>query len=146
MRACVRWAFSAITRLLGADGFAVDRIICPEESLTRYIGKLVEYPEAMQVREFAGAGQPGVGACAGAPMVGHTIAELRQRADVAVRLVAIYRRFPDEPDRFVACSGGTRIEPGDEVFVLAAQEHIAHVLSALHRRGWPTTRRPCAAS
>lgn len=129
--------FQCDTRLLGADGFAVDRIICPEESLTRYIGKLVEYPEAMQVREFAGgrASLVSVRARAGAPMVGHTIAELRASApDVAVRLVAIYRRFPDEPDRFVACSGGTRIEPGDEVFVLAAQEHIAHVLSALHRR------------
>ena len=124
-------------RLLGAEGFAVDRIICPEESLTRYIGKLIDYPEAMQVREFAGgrACLVSVRARLGAPMVGGTIAELRARApDVAVRLVAIYRRFPDEPDRFVACAGETRIEPGDEVFVLAAQEHIAHVLSALHRR------------
>ncbi|BEU98230.1 Trk system potassium transporter TrkA [Acidovorax sp. DW039] len=124
-------------RLLGAEGFAVDRIICPEESLTRYIGKLIDYPEAMQVREFAGgrACLVSVRAQLGAPMVGGTIAELRASApDVAVRLVAIYRRFPDEPDRFVACAGDTRIEPGDEVFVLAAQEHIAHVLSALHRR------------
>ncbi|KAB2893470.1 MAG: Trk system potassium transporter TrkA, partial [Burkholderiaceae bacterium] len=40
--------------LVGKDGFAVDRILCPEDSLTRYIGKLVEYPEALQVREFAG--------------------------------------------------------------------------------------------
>lgn len=124
-------------RLLGTEGFAVDRIICPEESLTRYIGKLIDYPEAMQVREFAGgrACLVSVRARLGAPMVGGTIAELRAGApDVAVRLVAIYRRFPDEPDRFVACAGDTRIEPGDEVFVLAAQEHIAHVLSALHRR------------
>ncbi|AYM95021.1 Trk system potassium transporter TrkA [Acidovorax sp. 1608163] len=124
-------------RLLGAEGFAVDRIICPEESLTRYIGKLIDYPEAMQVREFAGgrACLVSVRARHGAPMVGGTIAALRASApEVAVRLVAIYRRFPDEPDRFVACAGDTRIEPGDEVFVLAAQEHIAHVLSALHRR------------
>lgn len=125
-------------RLVGPEGFAVDRIICPEESLTRYIGKLIEYPEAMQVREFAGgrACLASVRARLGAPMVGHTIAELRAGApDVAVRIVAIYRRFPDEPDRFVACDGTTRIEPGDEVFVLAASEHIAHVLAALHRRG-----------
>jgi len=125
-------------RLVGPEGFAVDRIICPEESLTRYIGKLIEYPEAMQVREFAGgrACLASVRARTGAPMVGHTIAELRAGApDVAVRIVAIYRRFPDEPDRFVACDGNTRIEPGDEVFVLAASEHIAYVLAALHRRG-----------
>ena len=124
-------------RLVGPEGFAVDRIICPEESLTRYIGKLIDYPEAMQVREFAGgrACLVSVRARAGAPMVGHTVAEMRNSTpDVAVRLVAIYRRFPEEPDRFVACAGETRIEPGDEVFVLAAREHIAHVLATLHRR------------
>ena len=129
--------FQRDERLVGPEGFAVDRIICPEESLTRYIGKLIDYPEAMQVREFAGgrACLVSVRARAGAPMVGHTVAEMRNSTpDVAVRLVAIYRRVPEEPDRFVACAGETRIEPGDEVFVLAAREHIAHVLATLHRR------------
>ena len=128
--------FQRDERLVGPEGFAVDRIICPEESLTRYIGKLIDYPEAMQVREFAGgrACLVSVRARAGAPMVGHTVAEMRNSTpDVAVRLVAIYRRFPEEPDRFVACAGETRIEPGDEVFVLAAREHSAHVLATLHR-------------
>lgn len=123
-------------RLVGPEGFAVDRIICPEESLTRYIGKLIEFPEAMQVREFAGgrACLVSVRARSHAPMVGYTIGELRARTpERAMRLVAIYRRFPDEPDRFVACAGTTRVEPGDEVFVLAAREHIPHVLSAFHR-------------
>ena len=129
--------FQRDERLVGPEGFAVDRIICPEESLTRYIGKLIDYPEAMQVREFAGgrACLVSVRARAGAPMVGHTVAEMRNSTpDVAVRLVAIYRRFPEEPDRFVACAGETRIEPGDEVFVLAAREHIPHVRATLHRR------------
>lgn len=136
--------FRCDERLVSAEGFAVDRIICPEESLTRYIGKLIEYPEAMQVREFAGgrACLVSVRARGGAPMVSHTIGELRAASpDVAMRLVAIYRRFQDEPDRFVACAGGTRVEPGDEVFVLAASKHIAHVLSALHRRGSHTVPR-----
>jgi len=53
--------------------------------------------------------------------------------DLAMRLVAIYRRFADEPDRFVRCDGMTLIEPGDEVFVLAAREHLPEILSALHR-------------
>ena len=57
--------------LMGPEGLAVDRIICPEESLTRYIGKLIEYPEAMQVRQFAGgrACLVAVRAPAGAPRV-----------------------------------------------------------------------------
>ncbi len=122
--------------LLGKEGFGVDRVICPEESLTRYIGKLVEYPEALQVREFAGgrACLVSVRARPGAPMVGMRIATMRETApDVAMRIVAIYRRFPDEPDRFLPCDGATRVEPGDEVFVLAAREQIPQVLAALHR-------------
>ena len=128
--------FDAGGPLAGPEGFAVS-IICPEASLTRYITKLIEYPEAMQVREFAGgrACLVATRARAGAPMVGKTIAEVRAHTpDVAMRLVAIYRRFPEEPDRFVPCSGTTRIEPGDEVFVLAARENIPFVLAALHRR------------
>ncbi|NMM78044.1 Trk system potassium transport protein TrkA [Acidovorax sp. SRB_14] len=122
--------------LAGPDGFAVS-VICPEASLTRYIAKLIEYPEAMQVREFAGgrACLVATRARAGAPMVGLTIAQVRAATPhVAMRVVAIYRRFPEEPDRFVACSGATRIEPGDEVFVLAAREHLPFVLASLHRR------------
>ena len=134
--------FEGDLRLVGPEGFAVDRIICPEESLTRYIGKLIEYPEAMQVREFAGgrASLVSVRARPGAPMVGHTIGALRESApETAMRMVAIYRRFPDEPDRFIACDGATRVEPGDEVFVLSAHEHIAKLLAALHR---PASQQP----
>ncbi len=131
-------AYHEDSPLLGKDGFAVDCVIRPEESLTRYIGKLVEYPEALQVREFAGglACLVSVRAVAGAPLVRHTIAELRERVpDADMRIVAIYRRFENEPDRFILCEGATLIEPGDEVFVLSAREHLQAVLSALHRHG-----------
>ena len=122
--------------LVGAEGFAVDHVLCPEDSLTRYIAKLIEYPEALQVREFAQGRASLVSARVrpGAPAVGLSIEALRARyGDLPMRIVALYRRFPEEPDRFVACSGGTRIEPGDEVFVLAAHAHIPEVLALLHR-------------
>ena len=134
--------FDATGPLAGPEGFAVS-IICPEASLTRYISKLIEYPESMQVREFAGgrACLVATRARAGAPMVGKTIGEVREATpDVAMRLVAIYRRFPEEPDSFVSCSGSTRIEPGDEVFVLAAREHLPFVLASLHRRNGQQAR------
>ncbi|RZM02046.1 MAG: Trk system potassium transporter TrkA [Variovorax sp.] len=129
-------AYKEDSPLLGKDGFAVDRVICPEESLTRYIGKLVEYPEALQVREFADglACLVSVRAVAGAPLVRHSIAELRDCVpDADMRIVAIYRRLDNEPDRFIVCDGGTLIEPGDEVFVLSARQYLPSVLSALHR-------------
>lgn len=122
--------------VLGKDGLGVDAIICPEASLTRYIGKLTEYPEALQVRAFAGgrACLASVRARPGAPAVGLRIGELRlHNPEMGLRIVAIYRRFADEPDRFVRCDGGTRIEPGDEVFVLSARETLPGILAALHR-------------
>jgi trk system potassium uptake protein TrkA len=32
--------------LLGKSGFAVNHVICPEESFMRYIEQLIQYPEA----------------------------------------------------------------------------------------------------
>lgn len=128
--------FAANESVLGKDGFGVDRIICPEESITNYIRKLIEYPEAMQVRSFAGAraALASVRARAGAPAVGLQISEIRERMpELVMRIVAIYRRFLDEPDRFVRCDGATRIEPGDEVFILAATEHVSEALRAINR-------------
>jgi trk system potassium uptake protein TrkA len=136
--------FQQHSELMGHDGFAVDQIICPEASLTNYIGKLVEHPEALQVREFAGglACMVSVRAVAGAPLVDHNIAELAALVPgVAMRIVAIYRRLEEEADRFIICEANVRIQPGDEVFVLAAREHIPAVLHALHRRD-PATARP----
>jgi len=123
--------------LLSREGFAVDHILCPEDSLVRYIAKLVEYPGALQVRQFADgrACLVSARARAGAPAVGLEIKLLRQQMpEVAMRIVAIYRRFPDEPDRFVPCGGTTRIEPGDEVFALAGRERVPQVLAALRVR------------
>ena len=40
-------------RLLADDNFAVSHAICPEQDITDYIAKLIEFPEALQVLEFA---------------------------------------------------------------------------------------------
>jgi trk system potassium uptake protein TrkA len=39
--------------VFGAENFCVDFSICPEQILTEYITKLIEFPEALQVLEFA---------------------------------------------------------------------------------------------
>jgi trk system potassium uptake protein TrkA len=120
-------------------GFAVDRVICPEESVTRYIGQLVEHPEALQVLEFANGlvSLIAVRAVAGGPLVRHSLAEIPSLVPAAeMRIVAIYRQDQALTD----IDGRTRIEPGDEVFVLAATEHIGTVLGALRARDRPVKR------
>ena len=68
-------------------------------------------------------------------MVGLSVADVRQHLPQgAVRVVGIYRRFHHEADRLVPLENSTRIEPGDEVFVLADKAHLDEVLSAFNRQ------------
>lgn len=124
--------------LMSKTGFAVDRVICPEESVMRYIHQLIDYPEALQVLEFA-EGRVcliAVRAAAGGALVGHTIGEFRDRLPHAeMRVVALYRL-----DTEMEATSNTRILPGDEVFVLAASDKIRHVLAAIHNIDKPVQR------
>ncbi len=125
--------------LMQRDGFAVDHLLCPEQTVTAYIRKLVEYPEALQVLEFAHGlvSLIAVRAVAGGPLVQHSLAEIPALVPgVDMRIVAIYRQDTVLP----VLDGATRIEPGDEVFVLAATEHIGTVLGALRHRAEPVKR------
>ena len=126
--------------LMRKEGFAVDELICPEASVTAYIRKLIEYPEALQVLEFAQARVSliAVRAMEGAPMVQHVISELPALVPgLPLRIVAIYRRDARGLDVQIVCDGSTRIELGDELFVLAPSEHVRAVLDALHQRNRP---------
>jgi trk system potassium uptake protein TrkA len=129
--------------LMDKGGFAVDQVICPEESLTNYIRKLIDYPEALQVLEFAKGlvSLIAVRVVSGGPMARHVISELPQLVpNVPMRFVAIYRQNEHGIDEQVICDGSTRIEPGDEVFVLAATRDIRLVLDALRKRDQPVRR------
>jgi trk/ktr system potassium uptake protein len=125
--------------LLERNGFAVDRVICPEQSVTAYIRKLIQYPEALQVLEFAQGlvSLIAVRAVEGSPLVRHSLAEIPDLVPGAdMRIVAIYRL--DKAVR--SLDGDTRIETGDEVFVLAATAHIRAVLGALAKVDQPVKR------
>ncbi len=125
--------------LLSKDNFAVDFAICPEQDITDYICKLIQFPEALQVLEFANGVVTlvGVRAYQGGLLVGKPIQAMREHlpAGVDARIAAIFReRQPIDPD------GQTVIEPGDEVFLLAATAHIRTVLKELRRMLEPVRR------
>ncbi len=129
--------------LMTRQGFAVDEVICPEESLTTYIRKLIVYPEALQVLEFSQqrVSLIALRAVGGGALVGNSISDLPQLVPgLPIRIVAIYRNTLMGTDSAVVCEGSTRIEAGDEVFVLAANEHIRQVLDALSKRDAPVRR------
>jgi trk system potassium uptake protein TrkA len=125
-------------KVLGPEGFEVDLSICPEQVLTDYIVKLVEFPEALQVLDFAGGrvSLVAVRAYRGGPLVGHPIKDLRQHIPgVDTRIVAIFRK-----DAAVAPDGNTVIEANDEVFCLAATKDIRQVMRELRRMDRPVKR------
>jgi trk system potassium uptake protein TrkA len=124
--------------LLGKQGFAVDHVICPEESVVAYIEKLISYPEALQMLEFAGGRVHliAVRVTPDSPVVEHSLSELRELfPSVPMQVVAMYRQEAE-----VTCEPGTRVLPGDEIFVLAGREHIRGVLEALHSSDRPVRR------
>ena len=125
--------------LLANDNFAVDFAICPEQDITDYICKLIQFPEALQVLEFAKGVVTlvGVRAYQGGLLVGKPIQAMREHlpAGVDARIAAIFREHQAiDPD------GQTVVEPGDEVFLLAASAHIRTVLKELRRMLEPVRR------
>lgn len=126
-------------KLLSPENFAVDYALCPEHVITEYIARLVDFPEALQVLSF-GSGRlalVAVRAYSGGLLVGSPIKEMPNHLPPGIegRIAAIYRR-----DGAITPTGDTIIEDGDEVFLLAAEEHIRTVMRELRRSVEPVRR------
>jgi trk system potassium uptake protein len=124
--------------IFSADNFSVDVPICPEQILTDYIVKLLEFPEALQVLEFARGkvSLVAVRAFHGGPLVGREISYLRTHMpQIDARVAAIFRQ-----DRAITPEGTTVVEAGDEVFFIAATENIRGVMRELRRMDKPVKR------
>jgi trk system potassium uptake protein TrkA len=121
--------------LMGEGGFRATEVIFPEQTVTDYLLKLVDFPEALQVLEFADgrASMIAIRAFAGGPLVSQPIKELRRHIPkVDTRIVALFR-----DDASVRVDGDTMIQPGDEVFFLAATRDVRAVMNELRRMDKP---------
>ena len=117
----------------------VDLHISPEQLVTDYIRRLIEYPGALQVVDFANGlvRLVAVKAYYGGPLVGRELKELPQHlpAHVDARVAAIYRR-----GRPMLPQGDTLIEAEDEVFFVAAKKHIPKIMAELRKLDKPVKR------
>ncbi len=124
--------------MFSPENFSVDTVICPEQVLTDYIAKLIEFPEALQVLEFAEGrvSLVAVRAFHGGPLVGKELQNIRKHIpDVDTRVAAIFRQ--DSP---MIPTGDTVIQAGDEVFFIAAKENIRGIMRELRRLDKPVKR------
>jgi trk system potassium uptake protein TrkA len=118
---------------------SIDVAISPEALVCKHVQRLIEYPGALQVLDFAdGRAQlVAVRALAGGALVGHQIRELREHLPrgVDARVAAIFRG-----GRPIMPEGHTVIEVDDEVFFLADRRDIRPVMSELRRLDKPVRR------
>lgn len=124
--------------LFNKDNFCVDFSICPEQILTEYITKLIEFPEALQVLEFADgkALLVAVRAFEGGPLVGKPLRYLHTHMpQIETRVAAIFRK-----NSSIIPEGDTVVQDGDEIFFIAAADNIRSVLKEIRRMDKPCKR------
>jgi trk system potassium uptake protein TrkA len=115
--------------LFGENAIPVDLAISPEQLVTEYVERLIRYPGALQVLEFAEGRVRLVGmrAVKGGKLVGHQLRELKAHIpNREVRVAAIYRG-----GRSIKPEGGTTIEEHDEVFFVAARNDMRPMMKEL---------------
>ena len=124
--------------LFGENAIPVDLAISPEQLVTDYVERLIRYPGALQVLEFAEGRVllAGMRAHRGGKLVGHELQALRSHIpNTDVRVAAIYRG-----GRSILPEGRTVIEEHDEVFFVAAREDMRTVMQEFTSRD-PNVRR-----
>ncbi len=117
--------------LFKSDAFPIDVLISPEQVVTNYIKRLLEYPGTLQVLDFADEKVQLVAVRAhhGGLLVGQELRKLKEHMPSAdTKVAAIYRR-----GQAILPTADTIIEVDDEVFFIAAKNHIKKVMSELRR-------------
>ena len=109
----------------------VDVVISPEQIVTDHIFKLIRYPGALQVLDFANGlvRLVAVKAYYGGPLVGNSIATLREHVpSVDTRVAAIFRQ-----GKPIVPTGSTVIDANDEIFFIAESNDIKKVMRELQK-------------
>jgi trk system potassium uptake protein TrkA len=130
--------YTSNSKLFMEGALAVDVWISPEQLVTEYIARLLSFPGALQVVDFADGRVQlvGVRAQKDGLLVGRQLRELREHLPNSdARVAAIYRN-----ERLVLPDGDVVIEAQDEVFFIAARDDLRKVFAELRRNEDPVRR------
>lgn len=130
--------YTSRPELFSDEALPVDVFISPEQLVTEYVERLIHYPGALQVLDFADGKLRlvAVRAHEGGLLVGQQLRALREHVrDIEARIVAIYRA-----GRSITPGGDTIVEAGDEVFFLAARDDIRRVMNEMRKEEHPLRR------
>lgn len=115
--------------LFSQEALPIDVLISPEQVVTEYIERLISFPGALQVLDFANgqAQMVAVSAHYSGPLSGKKVCDISSKLpDIEFRIVAIFRA-----GRSIIPDGNTEIEPNDEVFFIGAPKHIRTLLKTI---------------
>lgn len=117
--------------LMEEPGFCVDALISPESSVTAYLQKLVEFPEALQVVDMA-EGRVSVitmRVSIDGFMANHPLKDLRaMNPDVNAKVVDIMRM-----GKPVTISPETILRPGDELLLISDSKYAHQAVHQMNR-------------
>lgn len=124
--------------LFAQEALPIDVLISPEQIVTEYIARLVSFPGALQVLDFASgkAQMVAIRVASDGILVGKIISKMcKQLSAVDYRVVSIFRGgaaiIPD---------GDTLIEDNDELFIIGAPKHIKTLLKSVRQKEKPVKR------
>ncbi len=124
--------------LFRPDAIAIDEIISPEHLVSEHIARLVEYPGAKSLFEFADmqVSLVQVTAYYGGSLVGNPLGTMKDLLGyVDVSIVGVFRN-----GRSLQVNGGTVVEAGDDVYFVTDTGHIREVMSLLQNLENPYRR------
>ncbi len=130
--------YSSREGFFSKEHMPIDVLINPERVVKQHIHELLKHPGALQVLDFADGRVQLVAMRAyyGGPLVGQALSFLREHMpNVDTRVAAIFRR-----GKAIIPKGSTVIEVDDEVFFIAAREHIDAVMGELRKVERPFKR------
>ncbi len=116
-------------QLFDNKSIPIDVLISPEQLVTRYVKRLIEFPGALQVLDFANGHVQCVAlrAVEGAPLVGQALKNLYiHMPSIKAKIAAIFRQ-----NTLVTLDEDTVIQANDEVFCICESTEIREVISEL---------------
>lgn len=125
--------------LFGATAFPIDVLISPERTIASYVYRLIEYPDAQAVFDFADQQLFIIQVKAkadGGPMVGEVVGNLSHYlGSTPAEITAIFRE-----GKAIIPQPSTTIKPQDEVYFLTPREHVQQVISTITPLSPPNQR------
>lgn len=125
--------------LFGKSGFPIDVLISPEQLISNYVRRMIEYPDALQVVDFSDQKLQLISVkirSSNVPLVGPSLRSFpTYLPNIDVEIAAIFRQ-----GNAIMPNGSTTIESGDEVLFLANKTDSRQILSTLIALSPPNQR------